>query len=412
MKKLGVTTKIFIGLLLGVAAGVLCYSANATDFAVEYIAPIGTIFLNLIKMLIVPLVFSSLVIGVTGLGDIKKLGRIGVKTLLLFFGTTIVSVTFGLLLGNAINMGAGVTVKDVATIEATQAPSLIETIVAIFPANPLKALVEAQMLPTIVFALFIGVGILSVGKQAKPLENGINAIAEVMYKLTAFFMNLAPIGVFGLITPIVAKNGPEVLAPLSLLILVVYAASFLQLLITYPIIVKVFAKMSPIRFLKAMLPSATLAFSTCSSSGTLPITLKCTRDNLGVSNSVASFVLPLGATIHMDGTSIYQGVCALFVASVIGVELNLMQQITIVSTTVLASIGTAGVPGSGFIMLTMVLTSIGLPLEVTGLIVGVDRILDMARTLVNVVGDAAVAVAVAGLEGEQLNMVEVSSGNA
>ncbi len=403
MKKLGLTTKIFIGLLLGILAGVLCYSIQAGSFVDEYVAPIGTIFLNLIKMLIVPLVFSSLVIGVTGLGDIKKLGRIGVKTILLFFATTIIAVTFGLLLGNVVNMGAGVTISQATVVEAKEAPTLIENIVAIFPANPLKAMVEAQMLPIIVFAIFIGVGILMVGKKAKPVEDVISAIADVMYKITEIIMKLAPIGVFGLITPVVAKNGPEVLAPLSLLIVVAYGASFLQLIITYPIIVKLFANMNPIHFFKVMLPSATLAFSTCSSSGTLPVTLKCTRDELGVSNSVSSFVLPLGATIHMDGTSIYQGVCALFVASVLGVELSLLQQITIVTTTVLASIGTAGVPGSGFIMLTMVLTSIGLPLEVTGLIVGVDRILDMARTLVNVVGDAAVAVAVAGMEGEKLN---------
>ncbi len=404
MKKLGLTTKIFIGLLLGLLAGILCYSFQAGSFADEFIAPIGTIFLNLIKMLIVPLVFSSLVVGVTGLGDIKKLGRIGVKTVLLFFATTVIAVSFGLLPGNVINMGAGITMTDAHVVEAKEAPTLIENIVAIFPANPLKAMVEAQMLPTIVFAIFIGIGILTVGKRAKPMEDVISAVADVMYKITGFIMNLAPIGVFGLITPVVAKNGPEVLAPLSLLIIVAYGASLLQLIITYPILVRVFAKMSPLHFFKAMLPSATLAFSTCSSSGTLPVTLKCTRDELGVSNSVSSFVLPLGATIHMDGTSIYQGVCALFVAGVLGVELSLLQQITIVTTTVLASIGTAGVPGSGFIMLTMVLTSIGLPLEVTGLIVGVDRILDMARTLVNVVGDAAVAVAVAGMEGEKLNL--------
>ncbi len=411
MKRLSLTTKIFIGLLAGVGAGIICFSTSSSAFADQFIAPIGTIFLNLVKMLIVPLVFSSLVIGVTGLGDMKKLGRIGVKTLLLFTCTTIIAVTIGLFMGNMVDLGGGVTIAggETMVMDSTEPPSFIETLISIFPSNPLKAMVEAQMLPIIVFALFIGLGITMVGDPAKPLESCINAIAEVMYKLTSVIMKMAPLGVFGLITPIIAKNGPEVLAPLSMLIVVAFVASFLHMIITYSALVKIFAKMNPLRFWKALMPSGVLAFSTCSSSGALPVTLKCTRDDLGVSNGVASFVLPLGATVHMDGTSIYQGVCALFVANVIGVDLSFAQQITIVSTTVLASIGTAGVPGAGFIMLTMVLTSIGLPLEATGLIVGVDRILDMARTTVNVFGDAAVAVAVAGLEGEKLNLVKPST---
>jgi len=400
--KLKLTTKILLGLVIGIIVGLLL--GGAQELAIKYIAPFGTLFLNLIKMIIVPLVLSSLVVGAASTGDVRKLGRMGAKTVVFYLVTTAVAVTIGLILGNVISPGAGLQMP-IETIEPRMAPPLMETLIGIIPSNPLKALVDGSMLQIITFALFLGIGITTVGEKAKPVLDFFEALAEIMYKITAFVMSLAPYGVFALIVPVVAVNGPAVLAPLVKVIFAVYLGVVLHSLIVYSTLAKVYGKMSPAKFFKGILPAATVAFSTASSAGTLPVTIKASKENLGVSNSVASFVLPLGATINMDGTALYQGVCALFVAQVYGLELGLAQQLTIVLTATLASVGTAGVPGAGFIMLTMVLTSIGLPLEGSVLIAGIDRILDMARTAVNVMGDAAVAVAVAATEGE-LNVVE------
>ncbi|KAB3530055.1 dicarboxylate/amino acid:cation symporter [Alkaliphilus serpentinus] len=398
------TTKILIGLVAGIVVGLLL--GGAPEIASKFIAPFGTLFLNLIKMIIVPLVFSSLVIGAASMGDIKKVGRVGGKTVAFYLVTTAVAVTIGIILANIISPGDGLTLLEDATIEAKEAPPLVDTLLGIVPNNPLKSLVDGNMLQIIVFALFIGIGITALGEKGKPLFNVIDGLAEVMYKLTAFVMSLAPYGVFALIVPVVAVNGPSVLLPLAKVIIAVYLGVILHSLIVYSSIVKIFAKMNPLKFFKGISPAATVAFSTASSAGTLPVTIKSTKENLGVSNSIASFVLPLGATINMDGTALYQGVCALFVAQIYGLDLSLGQQLTIVLTATLASIGTAGVPGAGFIMLTMVLTSVGLPLEGSALIAGIDRILDMARTSVNVVGDAAVAVAVAATENELMDVEE------
>lgn len=397
------TTKIFIGLLAGIAAGLAL--AGSPELVNAYIAPIGTLFLNLIKMIIVPMVFASLVVGAASTEDVRKLGRIGGKTIAFYLVTTAIAVIIGLVLANVMQPGAGFTIPTDVVVEASDIPPLAQTILNIIPANPLNALVTGNMLQIITFALFLGVGVTMVGEKGQPFLIFFDSLAEIMYKITALIMNLAPYGIFGLITPVVAANGPSVLFPLLKVILAVYIGVILHALIVYSSIVKIFGKMNPMKFFKGIAPAATVAFSTASSAGTLPVTIKSARDNLGVPNDIASFVLPLGATINMDGTALYQGICALFVAQVYGLNLSLAQQATIVLTATLASIGTAGVPSAGFLMLTMVLTSVGLPLEGSALIAGIDRILDMARTTINIVGDAAVAVAVSATE-EELNIPE------
>lgn len=400
MKKLSLVTKIFIGLIAGIVVGILMQSVP--EVATTYIKPFGTLFLNLIKLIIVPLVLSSLIVGTCSLGDVKKLGRIGGKTMLYYMFTTAFAVTIGLVVANLTNVGAGFSIPTEAAVEATEAPSIVDTLLKIIPTNPFKAMVDGDMLQIIAFAIIFGAGIMGIGvdKKGKTLFDFFDATADVMYKITATIMEFAPIGVFALITPVIAVNGPSVLLPLLKLIIVAYAGSIIHTVFTYSLSVATFAKVSPIKFFKSISPAMLFAYTTASSSGTLPINMRCVEDNLGVSKSISSFVLPLGATINMDGTAIYQGVCAIFIAQVYGIELSISAQAIIILTATLGSIGTAGVPGAGMIMLTLVLESVGLPLEGIALIAGVDRILDMARTVVNITGDASCAVIVAATEGE------------
>ncbi|ABR49314.1 sodium:dicarboxylate symporter [Alkaliphilus metalliredigens QYMF] len=397
---MSLTTKIFIGLIAGIVAGLAL--AGAPDFVDNFIAPIGSVFINMIGMVIVPLVFSSLIVGAASIGDAKTLGRIGGKTLAYYLFTTAFAVSIGLLLGKLINPGAGLSIPtDAAAAAASEAPKLVDTIVNMIPRNPLQGLVSGSMLQIIVFALFLGVGFTAVpGDKGKPFINFFDSLAEIMYKITAMIMNFAPYGVFGLITPVVAKNGPAVLLPLIKVVIAVYLGCIIHAVLVYSSAVSVVGKISPMKFFKAIAPAAITAFSTTSSAGTLPVTMKSCKEGLGVSDKIASFVLPLGATINMDGTALYQGVCALFVAQVYGVALTGGQIGTIILTATLASIGTAGVPGAGLIMLSLVLTSVGLPLEGVALIAGIDRVLDMARTTVNIVGDASCAVVIAATENE------------
>lgn len=397
--KLNLTTKIFIGLIFGIIVG-LCFTSNPV-FLETFIKPVGTLFINLIKLVIVPLVLASLVVGAASIGDPKKLGRIGGKTLSYYLLTTAFAVTIGLLLGTILNPGAGLSIPAGAAAEAKEVPKLIDTILNIVPSNPLKAIVDGNMLQIIVFALLLGIAVTMLPKEkGKPFVNFFDSLAEIMYKITAIVMELAPYGVFALISPVVAKNGPAVLIPFAKVIIAVYLGCILHAVIVYSSAVSVIGKISPIKFFKGIAPAAMTAFSTSSSSATLPVTMKNVTENLGVSEKVASFVLPLGATINMDGTALYQGVCVLFVAQVYGIDLTLVQMGTIVLTATLASIGTAGVPGAGLIMLTMVLQAVGLPLEGVALIAGIDRILDMMRTCVNVVGDTSAAVVVGASEKE------------
>ena len=399
MKKLQLSTKILIGLGAGILVGLLLQGAPAV--ANTWIKPFGSLFLNLIKMIIVPLVLASLVVGTCGLGDVKKLGRIGGKTLAYYLLTTAFAVTLGLIIANVFNVGGGLSIPvDAAKVEATQAPKFIDTLLGIVPTNPIKAMADGNMLQIIVFALVLGGGIVAIGDKGTPLFSFFDSLAEVTYKITNAIMSFAPIGVFALITPVVAANGPKVLLPLLKVVIAVYLGCFLHMLIVYSSTLKILGNFSPVKFFKGIFPAQAIAFTTASSSATLPINMKCIEENMGVSKPISSFVLPLGATVNMDGTALYQGICALFVAQVYGIDLTFAQNVTIVLTATLASIGTAGVPGAGLIMLTMVLQSVGLPLEGVALIAGIDRILDMARTVVNITGDASCAVIVAATENE------------
>ncbi|MFP6847606.1 MAG: dicarboxylate/amino acid:cation symporter [Pseudomonas sp.] len=386
--------QILIGLVLGVLTGVL-FKADA-----QVLAPIGTLFLNAIKMLIVPLVFVSLVAGITAMSDSAKLGRISVKTIAIYLVTTAFAVSIGLLFGALFAPGEGMNMVASGAQEAKQAPSLVQILVGLVPTNPVTAFAEGNILQIIVFAIALGVSMNLIGEKAAPAVKLFDSLAEVFYKLTDLIMRCAPIGVFALIAGVVASHGIEVLLPLASVIGVIYLASIAHMLLVYGGLLALLARLSPLRFFKGVAPALAVAFSTSSSAGTLPVSIECARKNLGVSQGVAGFVLPVGATINMDGTAIYQGVLALFIAQAFGVDLNGGQYLMIILTATLASIGTAGVPGAGLIMLGLVLTSVGLPLEGVALIAGIDRILDMARTTVNVAGDLMTTTLVGRSENE------------
>lgn len=386
--------KILIGLVLGLIVGVIL-GPNAT-----VLDPLGTLFLNAIKMLVVPLIFITLVCGITSMADPKKMGRVGVKTIGLYLFTTAIAITIGLLIGVLLQPGVGVGLEAAEPVQVREAPSFIDTLVGYVPTNPVAALAEGNILQIIVFAILLGFSINLAGESARPVKDIFDAAAEVIYKLTEIIIALAPYGVFALMASVAGKYGLSLLLPLLKVIVGVYLGCILHALITLGGLVALFTRLNPIHFFRGVGEAQMVAFSTASSSGTLPVTISAARHNLGVSQGISSFVLPLGATINMDGTALYQGVAALFVAQVYGVDLGFGQYVTIILTSTLASIGTAGVPGAGLIMLSMVLTSVGLPLEGVAIIAGIDRILDMARTAINVTGDAAVSLIVARTEGE------------
>ena len=397
-KKVSLTVWILAALILGIAAGLLLQKNS--DIAETYIKPLGTIFLNLVKMVVVPVVLFSIMQGVISLQDIRKVGSIGGKTVLFYMCTTAFAVTLGLVIANVLNVGSGYTLSS-ESLEAfegvSETPSFIDTIVNIFPSNAIQPLAEATMLQIIVIALFFGFGIILAGEKGKMAGAVVESFSEVCIKVMGVIIKLSPIGVFGLITPVIATNGMAILLPLMKLIGVVYLVCLVHMVLVYSSLVKAMARMNPLTFFKGMGEAMIFAFSSASSVGTLPFNMECTQ-KLGARKEISSFVLPLGATINMDGTAIYQGVSAIFIAQIFGVHLTLTQQLMVILTTTLASIGTAGVPGSGVIMLAMVLQSVGLPLEGIALVAGVDRILDMARTTVNITGDAACTICVDAME--------------
>ena len=387
--------QILIALIAGVVVGVI-WGPGA-----EAIKPIGTVFISLIKMLIVPLVFSSLVVGVCAIDETKKMGRIGAKAFGLYLVTTAIAITIGLIVGTVLQPGTGIEMVAAEPVTAKEAPSFVSTLVGIVPDNPVNAMSSGNILQIIVFAVLIGIAINLAGERAAPVKVVFESLAEIMYKLTHIVMLLAPYGVFALMAWVAGQYGIDVLAPLGMVIFGVYLACIIHVLLvlTGGGIVLV-GRLNPVRFLRGIIDAQAVAFTTTSSSGTLPVSISCARDNLGVSKPVSSFVLPLGATINMDGTAIYQGVAALFVAQAFGISLGAGDYVTIILTSTLASIGTAGVPGAGLIMLSLVLASVGLPLEGLAIVAGIDRILDMARTTVNVTGDLMVSVLVDKSEGE------------
>lgn len=389
-------TQIFIAFIIAIILGIIFGSS------IEVIKPLGDLFLRLIRFIIAPLVLATLVVGVASTGDPKSLGRVGGKTIIYYLATTAIAIVIGLLFAFVISPGKGLSIDVEATeaVEVNETEGVIQTFLNIIPTNPFQSLTEGNILQIIFFAIFLGLAITLIGKKAEPVQHFFESFAELMMKITGIVMRVAPIGILGLVAPIVGQYGPQVLLPLLKIILAVAIACIVHAAIIYSISVKLFAKMNPLTFFKGIGPAALVAFSTASSAATLPVTIKNTRENLGVSNKISSFVLPLGATVNMDGTAIYQGIAVIFIAQFYGLDLSLTQLLMVVLTTVLASIGTAGVPGAGMIMLAMVLSAIGLPLEGIALIAGVDRVLDMFRTTVNIVGDASCAVVVAGTEDE------------
>ena len=406
-KRNSLLLKISIGFFLGIVFGfavapVVASSSALSTYVMPFLDLVGKIFLRLLMMLIVPLVFSSLVAGAASVGDTRKLGRIGIKTLILYFATTAVAIVIGLACGNLFQAGAGMNIPANLQASAREAKPLVDVILDIFPSNPIASMVNANMLQIIVFALFFGVACILAGERGKKVSDFFEDVAQVMYSVTHMVMNFAPYGVFALISITAAKFGIAILAPFVKVIAAVFIGCIIHAVIVYSGLVITFCRRSPAWFFKGINEAAITAFVTRSSSGTLPVTISCVRDNLGISEGVSSFVLPLGATINMDGTALYQGVCALFVAQAFNIPLTLSMQMGIVVTATLASIGTAGVPGAGLIMLTMVLTSVGLPIEGIALVAGIDVILDAARTCLNVVGDTAVCAVVASSEGEEL----------
>ena len=389
---MNLSIKIFIALVLSVVVGLIA-GEPALSFINWWIAPIGTIFINLIKMMIVPVVFFSLVVGMTSLGDTKKLGRIGAKTVCLYLLTTAVAILIGFGIAGIVSPGTGLDLTSNAAVKVKEAPSLMQVLVAMIPANPIDAMAKAQILPVIVFSLFVGIGIVQVGgERAQLLIKFFDAAAEVTYKIIGIVMQFAPIGVFALLLPVVAKNGPAVLLPLMSVIGCVAIGCAIHAVVVYSSLARVWGGHTPLEFFRGMSEAMMIAFTTCSSAAALPINMKNCQEKLGVSREVSSFVLPLGATINMDGTALYMGVCSLFVANVFGVDLTMGQMLMIILTGTLASIGTAGVPGAGLIMLAMVLQTAGLPLEGLALVAGIDRVLDMFRTCLNITGDGAVTI--------------------
>jgi Na+/H+-dicarboxylate symporter len=389
---MNLSIKIFIALVLSVVVGLIA-GESSLPFINWWIAPVGTMFINLIKMMIVPVVFFSLVVGMTSLGDTKKLGRIGAKTVCLYLATTAVAILIGFGVAGIVSPGTGLSLTSDAAVKVKEAPGLMQVLVAMIPANPIDAMAKAQILPVIVFSLFVGIGIVHVGgERAQLLMKFFDAAAEVSYKIIGIVMQFAPIGVFALLLPVVAKNGPAVLLPLMSVIGCVAVGCVIHAIVVYSSLARVWGGHTPMEFFRGMSEAMMIAFTTCSSAAALPINMKNCQEKLGVSREVSSFVLPLGATINMDGTALYMGVCSLFIANVFGVDLTMGQMLMIILTGTLASIGTAGVPGAGLIMLAMVLQTAGLPLEGLALVAGIDRVLDMFRTCLNITGDGAVTI--------------------
>ena len=400
-KKLSLPVQIFIALVLGIVVGLMFYFTGAAGFTTSYIKPFGDIFVNLLKFIVVPVVLLSMIDGIISMGDIGKVGKIGWKTVVYFLATTAVACVIGLVLATVFN-NAGLfpnlsEAAQAAEYEAKEYAGFMATLVAIFPTNMWKAFTEANMLQVIVMALILGFAIILVGEKNVRVVNAFNDLNEIFMKCMEMILKLSPIGVFCLLCPVVAANGATIIGSLAMVLLAAYVCYIVHAVVVYSFAVKTIGGISPLTFFKEMLPAIMFAFSSASSVGTLPINMECT-EKLGTSREIASFILPLGATINMDGTAIYQGVCAIFIASCYGIHLTLPQMLTIIFTATLASIGTAGVPGAGMVMLAMVLTSVGLPVDGIALVAGVDRIFDMGRTTVNITGDASCCVIVSNLE--------------
>mgnify|MGYP000934577768 FL=1 len=395
-KSLSLAWQMMVGLVLGIIVGAMVDSS----FAQTYLQPLGTLFIRLIRMVVVPLVLATIIAGAAGISDTAKLGRVAVKVLLVYAITTAIAVAIGLVFANFIQPGIGLNLStEGLQMKAVTSPNLVDTLLDIVPINPMEALSKGSMLQIIFFAVIFGFALSGLGDRGKPVLNFFNIVGDVMIRMTSIVMRYAPIGVFGLISYTVAQHGIAVLLPLfKLLLTSFFATAFLVIVILTPM-VAIFAKTGPAKFFKGIFEPWLIAFTTCSSAAALPANLVAAR-KLGASKAVSYFSIPLGNTINMNGTAVYMGVCAVFAAEVYGLPLTMADQATVVLMGVLAAVGTAGVPGAGLIMTTIVFTQVGIPLEAVALIAGIDRFLDMIRTSINVVGDVASALVVTNLEGD------------
>ena len=388
-RKLNLPAWIIIGMLAGIAVGFIFMKIGGT-FTTDYLKPFGTIYINLLKFMVVPVVLFSIMSGVISLNDLKKVGSVGIKTFIYYICTTALAVVIGLVVVNCFKGFFPVLDSSVTSglkYEATEAPKIMDVIVNIFPDNLLKPMVDTNMLPVIVIAIFFGAGVLAAGEKGKMIANIVDSMNEVVMKVLMMIIKLTPIGVFCLMADVVAVNGAKVVGSLALVVGVAYTGYILHLVIVYSLSAKFLAGMSPIKFFKGMAAAMLTAFTTTSSNATLPVNIECCND-MGAEPEISSFVLPLGATINMDGTAIYQAVATAFIACCYGVDLTIGQMAMVVVTATLASIGTAGVSGAGMIMLSMVLLQVGLPVEGIAIIAGVDKLFDMGRTTLNITGDA------------------------
>ena len=407
-KSMSLTMKVLLGMALGIAVGLLLNltGLNAPGSAIQtYLVDglflvVGKMFVNALKMLVVPLVFFSLICGVCGIGNLKTLGRVGSKSFGLYMLTTAVAIAVAISIAAMAGIGEGMNRTADVAFSGKEAPALSEVFINIIPANPISAMAKGAMLPVIFFSVLVGVSMLMVGRKAVSFIEGAEIANEIMMKMVTIVMSVAPYAVFALIARAIADLGMDLLAQLAGYVLVLVSALMIHLFVTLMVVLKLFSGLSPTMFLRKLRNAQVFAFSTASSNATIPVTLRTVTSRLGADNSVASFTVPFGATINMDGTAIMQGVATVFIANIYGVDLGLMGYLTVILMSVLASIGTAGVPGVGLIMLSMVFAQVGLPVEGIGLILGVDRLMDMIRTAVNVSGDAAVTAIVAKAEGK------------
>ena len=400
-KKIGLPMQILIALILGIVVGLICSMAGQAAFTTNYLKPFGTIFVNLLKFIVVPVVLLSMIDGILSMDDMKKVGSVGWKTVAYFLVTTAIACVIGLVFANIFN-NAGLfptlTLEEGATWEKATSANFMDTLVGMFPSNMWESFRTANMLQVIVIALMLGGSIMAAGEKGKLARDVVSSFNEVINKLMEFIISLSPIGVFTMMAWVVATQGAEILGSLAVVLGCAYIGYIVHAVLVYSLSAKIFAGISPIAFFKGAFAAMIFAFTSTSSVATLPVSKEC-AENMGADKDISAFVLPLGATVNMDGTAIYQCVATVFLATCAGVELGLAEMVTIVVTATLASIGTAGVSGAGMIMLAMVLTAMGIDVNLIMIIYGIDRLFDMGRTCLNITGDIACSLCVTKWEG-------------
>ncbi|MCQ2423142.1 MAG: dicarboxylate/amino acid:cation symporter [Lachnospiraceae bacterium] len=406
-KKLGLTTKIFIGLLSGMVVGIIMNLFVPSSYVRDTVLVdgifqvVGSGFIRLMKMLVVPLVFCSLVCGASAIGDTKAIGKVGGRTIVFYLATTALAVSVAISVASLIRPGIGLKLDDIeaGNVAVADKTSVADTLLNIIPENPFQSMANGIMLQVIVFALIVGILLAKMGERAELISNFMNQCNDLMMEMTGFVMSFAPIGVFFLIAKTFSNLGFDAFLPLLKYMGSVVLALFVQCFVMYMILLVLFTGLNPIKFIKKFFPVMVFAFSTSTSNATIPLNIETLEEKMGVSRRLSSFTIPLGATINMDGTSIMQGVAVVFAAQAYGIHLGMTGYLTVIATATLASVGTAGIPSVGLVTLSMVFTSVGLPVEAIGLIMGIDRILDMLRTAVNVTGDAVCTTIVAHQNG-------------